>query len=86
MARRRRRIPRKKTSRWLIAAQVITLLGVLIFILLFRDLIASGAGQVFGTLGPSDVQVQKPDDQQKSSPPALETPDATSSPDSSSAH
>ncbi len=78
MARRRRRTPRKKTSRWLIAAQVITLLGVLVFILLFRDLIANGAGEMFGSFGTGDVQVEKPADEGGEAPSPANTPDASS--------
>ncbi|QDG54539.1 hypothetical protein FIV42_28480 [Persicimonas caeni] len=73
MARRRRRIPRKKNSRWLILAQVLTLVGVLVFILLFRDLIANGAGEAFGSFGPTDVKVEKPVETEKPAEQAAPT-------------
>ncbi len=57
MARRRRRTRRKRSSRWLTAVQVVFLVGLLIFIIMFRDFIADSAGDMFGTFGTGDVDV-----------------------------
>lgn len=81
MAKRRRRTPRKKTSRWLILAQVLTLVGVLVFILLFRDLIANGAGEAFGSFGPPDVQVKKADESSEGQPSKPSAPSTDAQPD-----
>lgn len=73
MARRRRYIPRRKSNRWLVAGQIFFLVALLVFILLFRDLIATSAGNVFDSFGsPDDVQVQR--EQTSSSDNAEATP------------
>jgi hypothetical protein len=43
----------------MVATQVVMLVGILIVILFFRDFIADGAGDMLGSFGTSDVQVQQ---------------------------
>jgi hypothetical protein len=74
MARRRRtKFPRKRSNGWLIATQVILLVGILVVILFFRDFIADGAGDMLGTFGTDDVQVQEQPNP-ANAPAATDTP------------
>jgi hypothetical protein len=59
----------------LIFTQVLLLVLALVVILFFRDFIADGAGEMLGSFGSSDVQVEKSIDD---APPSADEPDATS--------
>lgn len=81
MSRRRRRARKRRSSsggpnKWLILVQVLVLVGVLVFLFMFRDYLAMSASNMFnsfGTKGDLAVEKKKGDDNDKNAP-SLETP------------
>ncbi|AWV89551.1 hypothetical protein [Bradymonas sediminis] len=51
---------RRNASHWLILTQIVLLSIMLIVILFFRDLIATGASNFVGVFGNDDIQVEAP--------------------------